>query len=102
MMSLVQSFGLGRNAAGNTWLYFVIIHYFKMGVKFRSESALFGLVDKSLDCRPQAFGGVVGYHVVRAIKQYVIRLLTGNSGCNGNLLPKGHRLDSLVYSPSLQ
>ena len=91
MMSLV---GLGRNAAGR---YVVLFRYYLLYSKTGGLSVPQRGAPGVLSI---ALGGVVGYHVVRVNYQYVIRLLTGNSGCNGNLLPKGHRLDSLVYSPS--
>jgi hypothetical protein len=93
LVSLISEFGPELRAwqercGKDTWIYFVTLHCkFETGLKssFKPPSM------------------VVGYHVVRVnYNTIAIRLLTGNSGCNGNLLAKGHRLDSLVCPPSLQ
>jgi hypothetical protein len=71
-VSLVQSFGLGRNAAGKI-----------RGFETRLESKL-----ETLD------GGWISRCTCVNYNTIAIKLLVGNSGCNGNLLAKGHRVDS--------
>jgi hypothetical protein len=91
MMSLV---GLGRNAAGR---YVVLFRYYLL---YSKTGGPLGPPTGGSRCALNPSRWCSWISRCTCELQYVIRLLTGNSGCNGNLLPKGHRLDSLVYSPS--